>query len=507
MVEARAAAGAVIKPEDCTTERLQALAPADAVVAFAAREQDSCRIDGYVTTRDPGVNRVLFLLLLPDNFKGRYLYLGVGGAAGQLPVANPELLRQGYAIAGSDGGTGPCNGADFSFSPIQQIDYRWRAVHVSAAASQQIARGYYHRESLYRYIDGCSGGGQMGMTNALRFGRADFDGFLVGAAPIPSSVAALLLPYNLAILQRLQSNPASWIEPEKLERLQAALVKRYDGLDGVVDGIIADPRDLPEFDFSMLRDLGFTPAQIELFRYIYAPPPFPRTAYTAEGEPPSYPLTTVGAWPTFVTGRSRPPWGSTATASATALSQSGAPFPHIMADSRIRGAYPGLDYRTVTDPAELVRVATIEGRDLGNTDPSQLDTLRRQGGRMIVYHGANDQALPVTTTTKGYAAVRARYSDADSWLRAYSVPGMLHCAAGEGPTDVDLSLLGPLAAWVETGVAPEGVVAPRQTAVRGLEREFLLCPEPRRPRLRSPGLDPMRAENWECRAADHTHGD
>ena len=121
---------------------------------------------------------------------------------------------------------------------------------------------------------------------------------------------------------------------------------------------------------------------------------------------------------------------------------------------------------------------------------------------MIVYHGANDQALPVSVTTDGYVGMRKHYSDVEAWIRAYSIPGMQHCTGGEGPTDVDEPLLGALVAWVENGVAPEGIVAPRATAQRGVEREFLICPEPRRPRLRDRGLDPMRAQSWECRVID-----
>ena len=121
---------------------------------------------------------------------------------------------------------------------------------------------------------------------------------------------------------------------------------------------------------------------------------------------------------------------------------------------------------------------------------------------MIVYHGANDQALPVSVTTDGYAGMRKHYPDVEAWIRAYSIPGMQHCTGGEGPTDVDRPLLAALVAWVENGVAPEGVVTPRTSAARGVEREFLICPEPRRPRLRAQGLDPMRAESWECRIVD-----
>jgi feruloyl esterase len=220
-----------------------------------------------VTTRDPGPNKVLFVLVMPDNFNGRYLYLGVGAAAGALPGIPAELSAKGYALAGSDGGTGATSAADFSFQrdPAKSMDYSWRAVHVSAIATQQIARSYYQRESLNRYITGCSGGGQMGLTNAVRFGREDFDGFIVGATPFPGSVH---LAQIFRIAQYLQKHPEGWISPDMAKRADAAILARYDDVDGAKDGLIADSRDIGNFDDAVLREVGFTAAQLATFDII-----------------------------------------------------------------------------------------------------------------------------------------------------------------------------------------------------------------------------------------------
>src|SRR5215207_1728786 len=86
------AARAAPPSDSCDTESIQAMAPADTTIGFAAREQGGCRVNSYVTTRNPGPNRVLFVLYLPNNFNGRYVYLGVGGAAGQLPTLPATLM-------------------------------------------------------------------------------------------------------------------------------------------------------------------------------------------------------------------------------------------------------------------------------------------------------------------------------------------------------------------------------------------------------------------------------
>lgn len=188
--------------ENCSTEALQAMAPAGTTISLAGREvfadrEDvysdenwGCRVSGYVTNENPGPNKVYFSLTLPDNFNGRYLYLGIGGAAGKIPNMPQRLLAQGYALAGSDAGTGAKSVADFSFMAdmARLTDFMWRGVKTSAQATQIMTRAYYKRPKVWRYISGCSGGGQMGLGNARRFGGEDFDGFLVGATPWQASL-------------------------------------------------------------------------------------------------------------------------------------------------------------------------------------------------------------------------------------------------------------------------------------------------------------------------------
>jgi hypothetical protein len=187
--------------EHCDTETLQSMAPEGVTVAFASREvfadrddvyKDEnwgCHVYGYVTNTDPGPNRVLFTLALPDNFSGRIVFLGIGGAAGKLPKLEPRLLAKGYALAGTDAGTGAKSIADFSFmaDEAKLTDFMWRGVKTSAAATQAITRRYYDKDRIYRYISGCSGGGQMGLGNARRFGGESFDGFLVRRRSSPRS--------------------------------------------------------------------------------------------------------------------------------------------------------------------------------------------------------------------------------------------------------------------------------------------------------------------------------
>lgn len=229
--------------EGCNTEAVQALAPPGTMIAMAVREvfadRDEvysdenwgCRVSGWVTNQNPGPNRVMFNLTLPDNFNGRYLYLGIGGAAGKIPNMPQRLLARGFALAGSDGGTGAKSIADFSFMSdrARLTDFMWRGVQSSAEATQTIARAYYGRPKIWRYISGCSGGGQMALGNARRFGGQNFDGFLVGATPFQAS---LFHPNVFGIAAHMQNHPESWISPAMMRSAGAGILAAYDDLDG-----------------------------------------------------------------------------------------------------------------------------------------------------------------------------------------------------------------------------------------------------------------------------------
>lgn len=494
------AMGVQASPSDrCDTQSIQSMAPPHTTIAFASRVfGGECRVNGYVTTNDPTPNNVNFVLNLPDRFNGRYVYLGVGGAAGRLPAIPPELVAQGYALAGSDGGTGAKSNSDFSFKsdPAKATDFLWRGVQVSAQATQTITRAYYGKNDIHRYISGCSGGGQMGLGNARRFGRDDFDGFLVGATPWPAN---LYHANVFRIASHLQNNPEGWIPPELVERVYGAILEAYDATDGSLDGIIRDERDIESFDLSLLREQGFSPQQIETFELIRQPFTFPATGLGGDGVHPGFPVTSLPAWPHFLLGLTPPPWPDTDTVSPGDL-RGKAPFIHIMSDTRTRAAYPGKDYSAIEDLEQLVRISTRDGEDIPFEDPMDFGKLSKSGAKMIVWHGVNDEAMSYLESLAGAQALWKRFPDSRDWLGYYTIPGLLHCRGGVGPTEVDFTsrLLEELVAWVEKDEAPGPVVAGRYSKEKGLEREFKLCPEPYRAHLKKSNLDPIDVNNWQC---------
>jgi len=121
-------------------------------------------------------------LPLPANWNGRFLKWGDGGKDGNLDFANPRVA-QGYAVANSN--TGHDSGAEprasFGFNNRQaEIDFGYRAVHLTAHAAKTVIRAYYARDPQYSYFEGCSTGGRQGLMEAQRF-PYDFDGIVAGA--------------------------------------------------------------------------------------------------------------------------------------------------------------------------------------------------------------------------------------------------------------------------------------------------------------------------------------
>jgi feruloyl esterase len=300
------------------------------------------------------------------------------------------------------------------------------------------------------------------------------------------------------IERHLQTHPEGWIPPELTKKAANAILAAYDKTDGAADGIIADQRNIARFDEGILKQVGFNAAQIETFNLIRNPHKFPSGGLRGDGFQPGYSITDVSAWSAFLLGRTPPPWPSTAAQSPAALTASGVPFAFIMVDSKARAFAPGVDFATVADFNKILPLATNGGRDLpaGDTmDHAQLDA---SGAKMILYHGANDQADSYLDTLLAYDVISKRYPNSANWLRAFVVPGMLHCRGGTGPTDVDEQLLEALVGWVEKDKAPASVTANRMSPEKGIERKFLICAEPQRARLKGEGLDPADAGNWTC---------
>src|SRR5262249_57194732 len=166
--------------------------------------------------------------------------------------------------------------------PEKIVDYAHRAVHVMTETSKLIVRDAQGRFADKSYFVGCSAGGQQALSEAQRYPE-DYDGIVAGD------------PANNRIRQTF-GFLASWMATHaadgkplftqpKLALLTKSVVEACDGLDGLKDGIIDDPRRC-HFDPAKLACRNgddascLTPPQIEAVHRMYEGLKNPRT-----GEP------------------------------------------------------------------------------------------------------------------------------------------------------------------------------------------------------------------------------
>ncbi|KAK0124005.1 hypothetical protein ONS95_008994 [Cadophora gregata] len=129
---------------------------------------------------------------------------------------------------------------------------------------------------------------------------------------------------------------------------------------------------------------------------------------------------------------------------------------------------------------------------MGTSDPDLTD-FKQHGGKLLTWHGLNDQLLSVNNTIEYWERVEEQDPGIDDYYRLFEAPGTLYCTPGNGwfPGDAMDSLV----QWVEKKVAPEHL---RATTV-GLEQERKvdLCKWPAK--LAHVGGDPDMAESYFCK--------
>ncbi len=92
------------------------------------------------------------------------------------------------------------------------------------------------------------------------------------------------------------------------------------------------------------------------------------------------------------------------------------------------------DYRQANVDQALKAAEEKTAATLDATDPD-LSAFRARGGKLILYHGWNDPAIPAPSTVRYYDSVVGRLGqrETDAFVRLYMVSGMQHCNAGPGP--------------------------------------------------------------------------
>ena len=152
-----------------------------------------------------------------------------------------------FATIGTNNGHDGYADADPFFMPSRMesvVDFSYRSTHAAVQVGKRIATFYYHSEPHHSYFDGCSAGGRQGISVASRY-PDDFDGVIAGAPAIDWNN---LLGAPTIWASHVVTGTPSDIPKDAWETVVAPeILKKCDGLDGLIDGIIVDP-DACQFD-------------------------------------------------------------------------------------------------------------------------------------------------------------------------------------------------------------------------------------------------------------------
>ncbi|HEX6496680.1 MAG TPA: tannase/feruloyl esterase family alpha/beta hydrolase [Acidobacteriaceae bacterium] len=473
-----------------------------------------CRVKIQATpTSDSNIKIEVWLPIA--NWNHRFQGIGNGGFAGEIDFEGlARALDSNAATAGTDTGHF-ADGIDASWAlhhPEKIADFGWRGIHQMTAQAKAVIAAYYSSPAQHSYFTACSDGGREALMEAQRF-PTDYDGILAGA---PAYNWSTLLTSAAIGMQTLLLDNASYIPAADVPLIHRAILAQCDKLDGLKDGIIADPRAC-HFDAARITcktghsQRCLTDTQVKSLDTILSerkigdatiPPILP-----AGGE------LDPNGWPSWITG---PEPGKSAMAGFGY-----GYFANMVYDN------PKWDFHTFDPVAGLAaaREKTSEALDATNPD---LSGFRSHGGKLIMYHGWADAAISPLYSIRYYQQVQQKLDpqkqstdETASFLRFYLMPGVKHCAGGPGADAIGQfglpgmkgstaanNVIHALEDWVEEGKAPESITATKYAELpdhQANPHQILMtrpiCPYPQQAHYKGTGST-KDARSFSCQQAE-----
>lgn len=403
---------------------------------------------------------------LPDNWQRRYLHIGGGGFDGYIPNLNAynKQLRQGYALAASNGGhrASEYPGATFGEDYTLTQDYAHIAIGTTLRVAKTLIAAYYGEGPQYSYWSGCSNGGR-GAYNAAAKYPLEYDG-IISAAPTRNMAGQ--------IAAWMENLPASILTPAKIAAINASAIAACDKLDGLEDGIISNP-DACNFDptsvpglssedvavvNNILSDITLSDGTIVYSRFGFGP------------------LTWAGAYGLLGIG-------------------------HVQWIVYRDTFYDPESWDLDDDFADVAEV--VEGAYDFGADTDALVRYLNMGKKLIVWHGTDDTLLShydTIRTMEELASAAGGYGRTN--IQLYLAPGVGHCAGGAGADKFDM--ISAITDWVENGKKPGTLLAWKEDVAGNVLFTRPLCEYPRYPHYLHG--DPSDWNSFSCKNAKHGQG-
>jgi serine/threonine protein kinase len=463
-----------------------------------------CRVQGSIKSAKD--SEIQFEVWMPSSgWNRRFLGVGNYGFAGTINFdVMAFAVHNGYATASTDGGHRADN-RDSSWAlrhPQQVVDYGYRAVHEMTVKARAVVGVFYGQSAQHSFFQGCSNGGREALMEAQRF-PDDYQGIVAGSPIISETHLAT------AGLYTVSPSLSGMIPAGKIPAISTAVLAACDAQDGITDGILNVPTQC-NFDPSVLlcnrteSDSCLTSAQVTQLKKIYT------GLRNSRGEQ---------LFPGYLLGGEEGEnglkgWlaGPTPILSLLGLNA----FRDMVYDN------PAWDFRTVSAESAVNMADKKIGRTLNAADPD-LRQFKAHGGKLILYQGWSDAAVPGLSTINYYDSVAASMGvhETEDFVRLYMAPGMQHCFGGPGPNffgQLDASSFGgpqedatskdpqhnisnALEQWVDNGVAPGPIIATKYLndldPSQGVKMTRPLCPYPQIAKYNGAG-DTNDAANFVC---------
>lgn len=431
-----------------------------------------------------------FELSLPDNWSGRFLYMGGGGNDGilrdtTLPTnitsGAPSPLGQGYAVVSTDAGH-QMTSAVFGADPQARTDHAYASHDKTAVASKALIAWRYGRQPHHSYFTGCSGGGRQGMMFSQRF-PSYFDGIIAGAPAMKVSsgatVAAMWNHRQLTNAAPLGSDGkpvlAQALSNGDLNLLAGAINTACDAADGVADGMVHNTQAC-RFDPAVLQcsgdktDTCLSSTQVAAVKAVFAGPK--NSSGTA--------LYATQPWDPGIRDAGWRAWTLGTSTTATPNSRYVALMLDALANEFFTPPDPTFDalsFNFDSDPARMLWFSA----EYDTYRDDQLSAYKARGGKLMFIHGMADPIFSADDTVdyfKRLATNHGGISAVQGFARTFLVPGMAHCSGG--PATDTFDTLQAMVDWVEKGTAPDSVAAKATSANAYFpNRTRPLCPYPK----------------------------
>jgi feruloyl esterase len=408
-----------------------------------------CRVAG--TIRPTSDSDIRFEVWMPaSNWNGKFVGTGNGVWAGSIVYYSMiEPLSMGYATAATDDGHqgSPLDASFAAGHPEKLVDFGHRAVHEMTVAAKAAIASFYGRETQRSLFVSCSTGGRQGLMEAYRY-PTDYDGIssMAPANPMTALMISSLWTGHVAL-----KDPASRIPPPKFTAIHKAAVAACDADDGVKDGIISAPTRC-RFDPAAMqcRTEGasecLTAPQVSALRAIYQGPRNPRTGKQIH---PGFEPGSESLFP----------------------AQTAGPEPFAVSTTYMKSLVfrdPKWDFRSFDYDKDAERAIQTNAAVL-DVPANGLEAYFASGRKLLLSHGWADGLIPARSTVEFYEKLPKTEGS-----RLFMIPGMSHCAGGDGPFVFDA--IATIDKWVESGKAPDRIVVSNPPGAPPRTRP--LCPWP-----------------------------